>query len=712
MGPTHAGRDESEPEPERDSLSLERAVSVLFSPGKEDPLDQLLQLVGEGMAVSRTYLFRFRRDGRSMDNTHEWCAEGVEPQIDLLQDLPSDAFPWWMERLRAGEEVAAQSLEELPAEAAAEREILAQQGIHAFLVLPLRSESGELLGFMGFDDVSGPREWSRRERDSLASICRLGSRELERREAARALHRAQVRLARTERIARVGGWELEPENGDAWWSPQARELLGIPVEQGPATLFDFFQRIHPEDRDRVRTIALKILDDGRPFRCECRVMGRPEEGLRHIEIQGALRSRSRGRDIVVGTLQDVTDRRLLEAQLRETQRMDAVGRLAGGVAHDFNNFLSVILGGAGLLLGEWDESDPRRSDLAQIQQAAIGARDLTRQLMAFGRRQMLEPRPLDVSEVVRDSSKLLRGVLPEDVRLVIEADGDAGMVQADPAQLEHVIVNLAMNARDAMQEKGGTLRVFTFLRNLDGTVELGPGQRMEPGRYAVIGFEDEGCGMSPEVRSRVFEPFFTTKSRGHTGGTGTGLGLSSAYGITRQSGGGIEVESQEGRGSRFFVHLPALATSGSAPPSGNGAGARHRRAAADGGTILLVEDDVQVTDMTRRILQRAGFEVIAAHRPDDALVLSEDHPGELDLLISDVVMPGGDGPHLARRIREHRPHIPVLYISGHTPELVARKDAAAGGDVLLPKPFTADQLLNRIHQVLEAGRGAAGRSTG
>jgi two-component system, cell cycle sensor histidine kinase and response regulator CckA len=734
MRPTDSGAADgptSEERPQTGPLSLVRAISLLFSPELDDPLDDLLALVGEGMGVSRAYLFQLRRDGRRMDNTHEWCAPDVRPEIDGLQDVSAEHFPWWMERLRSGEGVVASALSDLPDDAEAERTLLAAQGIEAVLVLPLRSSSGELLGFMGFDEVRGPRRWTERERESLQLICQLGTRELERRRALQALRRVQTRLVRTERIARVGGWEFEPDTGRAWWSDQAHELLGISPTQEPATLFDFFQRIHPDDRERTRSTFLQVLDDGSPFRFECRVIGEGP-GSRHLEVQGALGDR-RGSRMVVGTIQDITERLLLEDQLRQAQRMEAVGQLAGGVAHDFNNILSLILGTAAFLLDDSDEADPRRSDILQILQAAERGSQLTRQLLAFSRKQMPEPSRFEVGRGLREVEALVRRLVPEDVEVRVEVPEEVGYVRADPGQLEQVIVNLVVNARDAMADgDGGRLHVFAETRELDEGLEVGSGgQRLPPGRYAVIGVADDGRGMSPAVRARIFDPFFTTKPAGE----GAGLGLSSASGVVQQCGGGIRVESEEGRGSRFLVHLP-LVQAPSPVAGGDGdelPSAREESSAVEtagrvaGGepvaetapsprqlpaeeqplddgrvNVLLVEDDAQLAGLMERILERAGYGVLSTHDPAHAIRLSAEHPARLDLLVTDVVMPEIDGRKLAWQIQRHRPGIRVLFMSGYATDVISRKGVMEPEDQFLAKPFDPERLLSKVREVLAA----------
>jgi two-component system, cell cycle sensor histidine kinase and response regulator CckA len=691
-----------------DHLSLARALTLLHSGISDDPLDQLLQLVGRGMRVSRSYLIQFRDDLRFMDNTHEWCAPGIQPQKERLQALPTRKFPWWMERLLSNDGIAITDLDDLPAEAEAERQILDTQGIRAVLVLPLRSSTGDLLGFMGFDQVNKVREWSRRETESLRLICQLGTRELELRRAGQALRRLQERLIRTEQIARVGGWEFDPSTGTTWWSDEASRILSLPAGRGSVTLFDFFQRLHPDDRERARRTTLTAFDEKRSFRFECRLL--PVDSMaRHVEVQGDFLEREDGDRVVVGTLQDVTRRRQLEDHLSQAQRMEAVGRLAGGVAHDFNNLLAVILGNTELLLEEDAPQDsspggPSREDLIEIREAAERGAALTRKLLAFSRRQVLELRRIELNGVLAGMHDMLRRLLPEELDLQVQLSPEVGFVQADGGQLEQVVLNLAVNARDAM-DPGGTLRISTSSMTLEEALELEPAQTLSPGHYAVLSVADDGHGMPAEVRARVFEPFYSTRGPDE----GAGMGLPAVYGIARQSGGAISVESEPGVGTRFQLFLPMEATQ---DEEGSGAEDGLR---GEGSTVeipalnlLLVEDDPAVARMARRVLERAGYRVLVAHRPADAIRLSREEKGRLSLLITDVVMPDMRGRDLLHELRRDRPDLQALFISGYPLGTDVLAENIEPGAAFLPKPFSMNRLLNTVRQSLDEAVPAGG----
>ena len=383
---------------------------------------------------------------------------------------------------------------------------------------------------------------------------------------------------------------------------------------------------------------------------------------------------------------DVTERRQLEAQLRQAQKMEAVGRLAGGIAHDFNNLLTAISGYSGLLLETLGSGDPRRDDAEQIRVAAERATELTAQLLAFSRRGMVRPVAVDVHGVIRDMQPMLDRLTGEHIQLVVNLRADEPHVLTDRSQLEQVILNLVLNARDAMPE-GGLLTIET--EALEATAAWAQG--LTPASSVVLTVSDTGTGIAEDVREHVFEPFFTTK--GQAGGGG--LGLATVYATVRQAGGRIRLQSAPGRGTTVRIVLPIS-------PRPEGAGPPDDLPANQPETprrVLLVEDETAVRELVERILRKAGFEVTAAPDPLIALRTAAE-AGPFDLLVSDVVMPGMNGIELARELRAIRPDLRVLLISGYTEEAVGR--VGPDGLDLLSKPFTAEELLARIRTILTA----------
>jgi len=395
-----------------------------------------------------------------------------------------------------------------------------------------------------------------------------------------------------------------------------------------------------------------------------------------------------------GTQRDVTAQHQLEDQLRQSQKMEAVGRLAGGIAHDFNNILTAILGTCSLMQRELPEGSRTREDVDEIQRSAARAAGLTRQLLAYSRRQVLQPEVLDLNVVVSEMDKMLRRLIGEDVELVTILGDDLGRVMADPGQIEQVVLNLAVNARDAMPQ-GGRLTIRTA-NSRDTPV---PGGQGAPTSRVTLAITDTGIGMDDQVRSHLFEPFFTTKEVGK----GTGLGLATVYGIVRQSGGSILVDSRPGKGSTFTVLLPRVEEASfrrvSAPAAGSPAPetGEHRPPSAH---ILLAEDETRVRMLTQRVLEAQGYRVLSASDGQAALQLASDPALRLDLLVTDVVMPGMSGPDLARRLREARPGLPVVYMSGYADQGLAHEAAATGG-AFLSKPFETEELERLVQSALE-----------
>src|SRR5881296_210961 len=390
-------------------------------------------------------------------------------------------------------------------------------------------------------------------------------------------------------------------------------------------------------------------------------------------------------------VRDVTEQRRLQQQLVQSQKMEAVGRLAGGIAHDFNNLLTVITSYSDLLLQDLGGEDPKREDVEQVRKAAEGAAALTRQLLAFSRQQVLAPRVVSLSVVVQGVEKMLRRVIGEDVDLVTALDPDVGSVKADVGQLEQVLMNLAVNARDAMPT-GGKLTIET------GNAEHDPDYAREHEatavrRFVMLAVSDTGIGMDDATKARIFEPFFTTKEPGK----GTGLGLATVYGIVQQSGGFIWVYSEPGHGTTFKIYLPQV----EAPLEGRAVGAAPGDLPRGTETILLVEDAAAVRAVTRQVLERQGYTVLEAAHGAAALQTAAGHPGPIHLLLTDVVMPVLSGRQLADQLARLRPDAKVLYASGYTDDAVVRHGVLEAGISYLQKPFTADSLARKVREVLD-----------
>ena len=394
--------------------------------------------------------------------------------------------------------------------------------------------------------------------------------------------------------------------------------------------------------------------------------------------------------------EDLGERRHLEEQLRQAQKMEAVGRLAGGVAHDFNNLLTIIIGYGQLLLDRLGPDHPLAGHVDEIKKTAARAASLTRQLLAFSRRQELLPRVLNLNHVISNLEKMLRRLISEDIDLAMVLQPDLAPIKADPGQLEQVIMNLAVNARDAMP-KGGKLTLATANVELDELYVLSHAE-VTPGPYVMLAVSDTGCGMDAETQAHVFEPFFTTKPEGK----GTGLGLATVYGIVKQSGGYVWVDSEPGQGTTFKVYLPQVQEAAEPLPVSQAQPSQ----AVGSETILLVEDEAPVRSLVRGVLEARGYTVLEASRTEEAIAFCQRHPGPTHLLLTDVVMPGMAGPVLAGHLQALRPTMKALYMSGYTNHASFQNGTLPEGMRFIQKPFTPESLAQKVRAVLDEAQSA------
>ncbi|MFQ5425844.1 MAG: PAS domain S-box protein, partial [Gaiellales bacterium] len=539
---------------------------------------------------------------------------------------------------------------------------------HVFLVATQRHEGGEVLAIVA-RDISE----------------RIRSEKLLRESEAR--HRLLVESA-YDLIA-----EFDSDGRFAYVSPNFQRQLGY----SPDELLEGFwlDVVHPEDRESARVAVAEavasVTREWPPLRLRHR-----DGGWRWVEINLKQYESISGEELLLAFFRDITRRKLAEEALRQSQeqllhaqKMEAIGRLAGGVAHDFNNLLTAITGYGDLLLEEIGDAEPLRNDAEEIIRAAERAAGLTRQLLAFSRRQVLAPKVLDLNSLVADVESLLRRLIGEDIDLSTRLDAHRPWVRLDPGQLEQLVMNLSVNARDAMPQ-GGRLEIATAnlsVRDDDGRTHPG----VAPADYVTLTVQDTGEGMRPQIVSKIFEPFFTTKEVNK----GTGLGLATVYGIIRQSGGEIRVESRPGEGSTFTVYLPQVDEEPMAPaPLESGDELRGHE------TILLVEDSDTVRNLMRRYFEKQGYTVLAAASGTDALQVAAGHGDPIDLLVTDVVLPRMDGHELSQLLKRLQPDLEVLFVSGFSEDTLSRHGVVASDIDLIQKPFSPPTLLRAARRVL------------
>jgi PAS domain S-box-containing protein len=523
-----------------------------------------------------------------------------------------------------------------------------------------------------------------------------------RKKAEEALRTSEGRHRAVLEATRDWIWEVDVAGRFTYVSPQVTHMLGyLPDELLGHTPFEF---LVPEDAQRL--VALFTADvhaprseTGLPNTCRAK-----DGSLVHLELYAVPVFGASGELVGFrGIDRDVTERThaeeersRLEDQLRQAQKIESIGRLAGGVAHDFNNLLAPILGYSEMLLAELTPGDPRFDELTQIRQAGERARDLTRQLLAFSRRQVLELKPVDLRAVLRGFEKLLRRTVREDIRIDLRLPDTLGSVRADVGQIEQVLMNLAVNAQDAMTDGGVITVSLSDVRLDEAFVARHPGS--SAGAFVELVVGDTGCGMDTATLERLFEPFFTTKAPG----VGTGLGLSTAYGIVKQHGGYILVASKPGRGTTFTIYLPCTDAPSAAPRAESPADAALPRGTE---TILIVEDADAVRELTRRALARQGYHLIVVEHPRRCIELVRDHQAPIHLLLTDVVMPDMNGRALYDQLARLRPGLKVIYMSGYTADVIANRGVLEAGLNFLQKPFSIEALAQKVREVLDGRTG-------
>ncbi len=656
-------------------------------------MNMTLKELGETLGVSRVYIFEHRYLTGTMDMTYEWVAPGISPQIERLKDLPAGEFEWWVSTLMSGGVINLEDVDDIPHESTVR--VLKEQGIKSVLAIPI-FVGGKYFGFIGFDQCEYSRKFPHEDVELLKVMARILSVVIERKIWEESLRERERRYRELFDEAPVGYHEVDKNGIIVRVNKTEAEMLGYePRELLNRPVWEIIKQ------EGIREITLaKLSGDLKPALGYEGLFVRKDGSSIPVLVDDRLILDSNGN--ITGmrvTIHDISrlkelerQREELERQLRQAQKMEAVGQLAGGIAHDFNNILTAITGYTSLAAMKVERGSAVAHHLEEINKAAHRAADLTQRLLAFGRKQIMDVKVLDLNYVIKNLDGMIRRVLREDIELEILYHSSPLKVKADPTQLELVIINLVTNAKDAMPN-GGTLTIELSLAELDDAyIKTHLGAR--PGTYALITVSDTGIGMSEEVKERIFEPFFTTKEKGK----GTGLGLSMVYGIVKQSGGYIWVYSEPGKGTSFKIYLPLVedALEGSIEIK------RHGHELPTGiETLLVVEDQEGVLDFVTSALEMLGYKVIAARSGKDALKSCQGHQGPIHLIITDVVMPGMNGKELVDRLKVLYPRLKSIFMSGYTENAIVHHGVLEPGLHFLQKPFTLEALANKVRQVLD-----------
>jgi two-component system cell cycle sensor histidine kinase/response regulator CckA len=552
--------------------------------------------------------------------------------------------------------------------------------------VPLRA-GNETFGVLVVQSYSADVRFAERDKEILTFVSQQLASAIDHKRHEEALRRSEARYRSLVQSAVYGIYRSDAHGRFLDVNPALIAMLGYDSPEQVMQLDPVCEVfLNPEEHERLtKELQQKGRLDGLEVRWK-----RKDGGAITVRLSGRGTSGPEEVENVLEIIaEDVTERRALEDQFRQAQKMEAVGRLAGGVAHDFNNLLMVISGYTEVLLDELKSQDELQSKAEAIQQAADRATTLTRQLLAFSRKQLLELKVVDVNAIVSDMERLLRPLIGETIELSTHLKPDVGHTRADAGQLEQVIMNLVVNARDAMPT-GGKVLIQTERLELDARRR--EHSLIPPGPYILLSVSDTGAGMDKETQSRIFEPFFTTKEKGK----GTGLGLSTVYGIVKQSGGFIFAHSEMGQGTTFRIYLPRV------EDAAEHSGPVKNPAAAAGGseTVLLVEDEESVRQLVRDTLAAKGYKVIEAPNGEAGLKVSDEHTGTIEVLITDVVMPGLGGRELAKRVSAARPNIKVLFLSGYTEDAIIHEGVLEPGTAFLQKPFTLQMLSRKVREVL------------
>ncbi len=652
-------------------------------------IEHALLIVGEYVGVDRSYIFQFNDNVTRMSNTHEWCSQGIDAQKNKLQDLATNSFPWWMEKMHRFENIIIPEVEKLPPEAGAEKELLQMQNIISLVTVPM-CFSGSLIGFLGFDWVRRAKSIMSEDINVLKLIGEVIANALKRKQVDHELWAEREQLISIFNSIDEIIYITDPYSHELMFANNyLKSLLGKnPIGE---KCYRVLQGLNGPCEFCTNHIILKNKYAPYTWEFHNSILNRD------FSIIDKIIKWPDGRDVRFELAIDITEQKKLADQLQQAQKMEAVGRLAGGIAHDFNNILTAVTGYAQILMMDSTLSHKHRAYIEELSKSAARATSLTQQLLAFSRKQVLQPKVLNMNALVTDITKILKRLIGEDIDLSLKLEQDLDSVKVDRGQIEQVIMNIAVNARDAMPN-GGKLIIETKNIHFED-IFCAEHCEINPGNYILLSISDNGCGMDEETIKHIYDPFFTTKETGK----GTGLGLSMVYGIVKQSGGHIHIYSEPNRGTSFeiyFPHVEEVHDESDRPPDFG----KHLKGSEK---ILLVEDEEDVRNLVHTCLKTYGYDVLPAENGQKALQICEqvhalDQVSRIKLLITDVIMPDISGRALSKKIENKYPPIKTLYMSGYTNEAIGHHGILDEGIYFIQKPFTPEALAKKVREVLDS----------
>jgi two-component system cell cycle sensor histidine kinase/response regulator CckA len=511
----------------------------------------------------------------------------------------------------------------------------------------------------------------------------------ERKRTEEILKRNERQLAESQKIARLGNWNLNLLDKKFYCSNELFKIFGIPPEMDNINYKKFLRLFHPDDRKFIQKSIHDIVYNKRLFNHIHHII-RPDSEERTVHQQIKVIYNIKNKPVeIIGTIQDITEQKKLEQELRQAQKMEALGRFAGGIAHDFNNLLTVIKGNSELIRMHLEKKDPMSKSMEQIELATTKAESLIKQLLTFSREQVLQPKIVNINTIIKNMEKMLKRIIHEDIELVTSLSEETGSIEADQGKIEQVIMNLVVNASDAMPD-GGTLVIETQKIDLKTTI-LWEDLQIKPGCYVMLGISDSGTGIDKKIQNKIFDPFFTTKATDK----GTGLGLSTVYGIVKQSGGTIRFYSESGKGTKFKIYFPQKEQGAVMEIEQNA-----EKSIRGKETILIVEDEESVRKITGRTLKTFGYNVIESSGSNEAIQLYKKYKNKIDILLTDVVMPKMNGRELVKELLKLKPDLKVAYMSGYADDAIAKYKISEENFPFIKKPFSASELTQKIREAL------------